>query len=128
MIHQRCSFSLSSASVEQWEKPASVNVAFGRVHPERRRESIGHAQARCAEVFLSSCVRLSANGTERAAKGERSELVGVIRTMMSAFAKATADNLRLACQPKLTRALASVSEGWCGREDLNLHDLAATSS
>jgi hypothetical protein len=24
--------------------------------------------------------------------------------------------------------LASVSEGWCGREDLNLHDLAATSS
>ena len=31
---------------------------------------------------------------------------------------AMVDNLRI----------GNVSEGWCGREDLNLHDLAATSS
>jgi hypothetical protein len=30
----------------------------------------------------------------------------------SAYAEATADNLRVACQPKLTRVLSSVSEGW----------------
>jgi hypothetical protein len=34
-------------------------------------------------------------------------------SMRSTFAlRASAGNLRMACQPKLTRMLASVSEGW----------------
>jgi hypothetical protein len=38
----------------------------------------------------------------------------------STFAlRATADNLRVACQPKLMGTLASVSEGWCGSGDSN---------
>src|SRR3954469_23040110 len=42
---------------------------------------------------------------------------------MSAFAhrvsRASANNLRTACQPQLTGTLASVSEGWRRRPDLN---------
>src|SRR5207247_1278072 len=51
------------------------------------------------------------------------QCLGLVR---SAFAEATADSLRVACQPKLT-LVASVSEGWCGRGDSNPYDLATAS-
>ena len=61
--------------------------------------------------------------TTRPSKGER--FGGILDTRVAGrevaevHLRATADNLRAACQPQLTRTLASVSEGWSGYGNRN---------